>query len=242
MESLFKELAGECRLPAGEARELLERSLSAALSESCDKRSVVLITGNEIVVYRETGWDNSPELEWVPFGRLSRKLLRRCRYRVGTELRKRTALVEHDYLKTLQGTLIRGTIERIWEDGSLIILFSLDELFIRREIRGTCPLSLQSPTERGRYRRGEARYFFVAKVRLIRLAEWLFRTDIRLSRTSRFLPELLLKMKCECADIRCIRRIAGRISFIVSKERLPREAIREVSAELGERVKVTWES
>jgi len=242
LEHPCKKIAGEYRLPAGETKAFLERTLSSALSESFGKQTVVLFTGNSLSIYRERGKNNVSELEQLPISRLSRKLIRRCRHQAETELQKRKALAEYDYLKPLQGTLVRGIIERIWEDGSLIVLFNLDELFNRREIRGVCPLPLQPPGERGRYRREDVRYFFVAKIRLIRLAEWLFRVDARLSRTSRLLPELLLKMKSECADIKCIRRIAGKISFVVSKERLSREAIREVSAELGERVKVTWES
>ena len=242
LEKLCNEIAGEYRLSVGETKAFMERTLSSSLSESFGKRAVVLFTGNSLSIYRERSNDDASELEQLSISRLSRKLIRRCRYRIGIELQKRKALAEYDYLKPLQGTLVRGTIERIWDDGSLIVLFSLDELFIRREIRGTCPLSLQPPTERSRYRRCDVRYFFVAKIRLIRLAEWLFKVDVRLSRTSRFLPELLLKSKSGIADIRCIRRVAGKISFVVSKESLPRDAIREVSAELGERVKVTWES
>jgi hypothetical protein len=94
------------------------------------------------------------------------------------------------------------------------------------------------------YHAGDTRYFFVAKVRLVCLAGRvkLFRVDVILSRTSRFLPELLLKMKSGTLEINCPRRIAGRISFVVSRKRLPREVIQAISAELGERVKVRWES
>jgi len=242
LEHLCKKIAGEYRLPAGETKAFLERTLSSALSESFGKQTVVLFTGNSLSIYRERGKNDVSELEQLPISRLSRKLIRRCRHQAETELQKRKALAEYDYLKPLQGTVIRGIIDGIREDFSLVILFSVDELFKRREIIGICPLSLQPPRERGKYRRGEACYFIVARIRPIRLAEWLFRVDVRLSRTSRLLPELLLKMKSECADIRCIRRIASRISFVVSKERLPLEVIRDVSAELGERVKVTWES
>jgi hypothetical protein len=244
LESLYREIAREYRIPEKETRKLLERTLSATLSESFGKMVVVLISGNDLSIFRERGKYGCAELEHLPASRLSRKLLRLCRYRVETELQKHKSLVEHDYLKSLQGTLVRGTVDRVRDNGSLIVLFRVDELFNRREISGTCPLNLQPPRERGKYRAGEARYFFVARVRLICLAgrERLFRIDVCLSRTSRLLPELLLKMKSGTLKISCPRRIAGRISFVVSKLRLPREAIQEVSAELGERVKVTWES
>jgi hypothetical protein len=214
------------------------------LSESFGKRVVVLFSDNELSIYRERGKDSSADMEQLPASRLSRKLLRLCRYRIGTELQKRKSQVEYDYLKSPQGTLVRGKVDRVRENGSLIVLFRVDELFNQREISGTCPLSQQPPRERREYHIGDSRYFFVAKVRLVCLAgrEKLFRVDIRLSRTSRLLPELLLKMKSEIVEISCPRRIAGRISFVISRERLPREIVLAVSAELGERVKVTWES
>ena len=245
LESLSREIAREYRIPERETIALLEQTLSAVLSESFGKRIVAVFTGDDLTIYRERGMDGSAELEQLPVGRLSRKLVRLCRYRVGTELQKRKSLVEYDYLKSLQGTLVRGIVDRVRENGSLIVLFRLDELFNRREISGTCPLSQQPARERGRYRAGETRYFFVSKVRLVGLIhqnvrERLFRVDVLLSRTSRHLPELLLKMKCGTLEISCPRRIAGRTSIIVSKERLPKEVIQEVSAELGERVKVTW--
>lgn len=244
LERLYREIALEYRLPEKETGTLLARTLSATLSESFGKRVIVLISGNSFSIYREKGKPNTGELEHLPTDRLSRKVVRLCRYRIGTELQKRKSLVEYDYLKSLQGALIRGTVDRVRDNGSLIVLFRVDELFNRREISGTCPLSQQPLRERGKYRAGDARYFFVAKVRLICLSgrERLFRVDVILSRTSRLLPELLLKMKSGTLEISCPRRIAGKISFVVSRQRLPRETIQEVSAELGERVKVTWES
>ncbi|NVN93279.1 MAG: hypothetical protein HXX11_22155 [Desulfuromonadales bacterium] len=227
-----------------ETRTLLERTLSATLSESFGKRVVVIFSDNELSIYRERGKDGSADLEQLPANRLSRKLLRLCRYRVGIELQKRTSLVEFAYLKSLQGALIKGTVDRVRNNGSLIVLIRVDEMFKRREICGICPLSLQPPRERGTYRAGEARHFYVTRVSLICLAgrERLFRVDVILSRTSRLLPELLLKMKSGTLEISCPRRIAGKISFVVSRQRLPRETIQEVSKELGERVKVRWES
>ncbi|NVN92341.1 MAG: hypothetical protein HXX11_17310 [Desulfuromonadales bacterium] len=227
-----------------ETRTLLERTLSATLSESFGKRVVVFFSGYDLLIFRERSKDGSADLEQLPTGRLSRKLLRLCRYRVGTELQKRKSLVELDYLKTLQGTIVRGTTDRVRDNGSLIVLIRMDELFRRREVSGICPLKLQPQRERGRYCIGDAWYFYVTRVSLICLAgrERLCRVDVILSRTSRLLPELLLKMKSGSGDISCPRRIAGKISFVSSKQRLPREAIQAVSKELGERVKVRWES
>jgi len=120
-------------------------------------------------------------------------------------------------------------------------LFPVDELFNCREVAGTCPVSQQPQRERGTYRQGESRFFFVSSVRLVGWDKVLL-VKIRLSRTTRRLPEALLTMETGMTGIRCIRRIAGKISLVTAQERLPREAILAVAAELGERVKVTWES
>ncbi len=59
---------------------------------------------------------------------------------------------------------------------------------------------------------------------------------IRLSRTSRSLPESMLKEMTGELSVRCRRRIAGAFSEIETACRIPKEAILYVGKELGERV------
>ena len=59
---------------------------------------------------------------------------------------------------------------------------------------------------------------------------------IRLSRTTKALPEALLKEQTDEPSIRCVRRIAGAFSEIETKRKLPREVIRAVGNELKERI------
>lgn len=241
LESLCREVAKEYRLPAGETREILEETLSDTLTEAFGRRIMVFLSGEKMVIYRETGENGREGLERLSPRQISKEVVRLCRHRVETELNRRRAIGEYDFLKTLQGTVVRGIVDRIMDDGSLAVLFPVDELFNCREVTGTCPEGQQPPKERGTYRQGEARLFFVSSVRLVDWGKVLL-LEIRLSRTTRKLPEILLKMETGMSGIRCIRRIAGRISLIESRESLPREAILAVAAELGERVKVTWES
>lgn len=229
------------RLPAGETREILEETLSDALTEAFGRRVFVSLAGENMVIYRETGENGREGLERLSPRKIRKEVVRLCRYRVETELNRRTAIREYDFLKTLQGSVVRGVVNRVLDDDSLSVLFPVDELFNCREVAGTCPVAQQPPRERETYRQGEARFFFVSSVRLVDWGKVLL-LEIRLSRTSRRLPELLLKMETGITGIRCIRRIAGKISLVESPERLPREAILAVAAELGERIKVTWVS
>ncbi|HOI16663.1 MAG TPA: hypothetical protein PK036_10025 [Geobacteraceae bacterium] len=241
LENLCREVAREHRLPAREARALLERTLSEALTDAFGRRVIVFLSGEAIAIYRETGRNGPEGLEQLSPRQVWKEVIRLCRYRVETELNRRKAIREYDFLKTLQGAVVRGVVDRVMEDGSLAVLFPVDELFNCREVAGTCPVSMQPPRERGTYRQGEGRSFFVSSVRLVD-KDQVLRVDILLSRTTLRLPEALLKMETGMVGIRCIRRIAGRISLIESRESLPREAILAVAAELGERVKVTWAS
>ncbi|MHC1697593.1 MAG: hypothetical protein AB9919_05930 [Geobacteraceae bacterium] len=241
LESLCREIAREYRLPAGETRAILEQTLSDALTEAFGRRVIVFLSGEKMIIYRESGKNGREGLERLSPRQIRKEVVRLCRYRIETELNRRKAIREYDFLKTLQGAVVRGVVDWVMHDGSLAVLFPVDELFNCREVTGTCTLSMQPQRERGTFREGEARSFFVSSVRLVGWDKVLL-VEIRLSRTSRRLPEILLKMETGMTGIRCTRRIAGKISLVTSRKNLPKEAILAVAAELGERVKVTWES
>lgn len=241
LESLCRDVAREHRLPTRETRAILEQTLSDALTEAFGRRVIVSLSGENMVIYRETGKNGREGLERLSPRQIRKEVIRLCRYRVETELNRRKAIGEYDFLKPLQGAVVRGIVDRVMHDGSIAVLFPIDELFNYREVAGTCPVAQQPPRERGAYRQGEARYFLVSSVRLVGWDKVLL-VKIRLSRTTCRLPEALLTMETGMTGIRCIRRVAGKISLVTAQERLPREAILAVAAELGERVKVTWES
>ena len=241
MELLCKDIAEKFNLPAQESRKLLESALSEALTEAFGRRVIVFLSGDSLSIYRATGRDGSVVLKRLPPGLLRKDLVRRCRYCVERELQRRKTVIEFNYLKSLRGTAVKGVIDKVRSDGSLSVLFYLEDLFDCREIAGTCPVSQQPPEERGLYAPGDSHYFFVSKVLLVDRGKT-FKIDVRLSRTSMRLPELLLKMKSGFGEFRCVKRIAGCISVVVAPQRLPRETIMATAAELGERVRVIWGS
>ena len=241
MGLLCKDLAEKFSLPDGESKKLLENALSESLTEAFGKQVIVYLSGNSLSIYRETVRDGSVELKRLPPDLLRKDLIRRCRYFVERELQRRKAIIEFDYLESLRGTAVKGVVDKVRSDGSLLVLFYVDDLFDCREIAGTCPVSQQPPEERGLYAPGDSHFFFVSKVLLVG-REKALKVDVRLSRTSMRLPELLLKMKSGVGEIKCVKRIAGRISVVMAGQRLSREAIIATASELGERVRVIWGS
>jgi hypothetical protein len=60
-----------------------------------------------------------------------------------------------------------------------------------------------------------------------------------LSRTSRELPCLLLQERSKISGIRCLRRIPGAFSSLISPTRIPKEDIMYVGKELNEYLHVS---
>ena len=148
----IREVAREYRLPAGDTRALLERTLSEALTEAFSRRVIVCVSGEELAIYRETGRNGPEGLERLSPLQVRKEVVRLCRYRVETELGKRKTIAEYDYLKTLRGAAVRGVVDRVLDDGTLMVLFHVDELFNCREITGACPVFQQPRRERGSFR------------------------------------------------------------------------------------------
>jgi len=121
LESLCREVAREYRLPAGETRAILAQTLSDALTEAFGRRVIVSITGDDLAIYRETGKDRTEGLEWLSPRQIRKEVVRLCRYRVETELNRRKAIREYDFLKTLQGAVVRGVVDWVMHDGSLAV-------------------------------------------------------------------------------------------------------------------------
>jgi hypothetical protein len=239
LAALCKELALKHRLSPEETLSIMAAALSDSLTRAFRRRVITCLDGERLRIYKEeNNWGGVREIDYRD---LSRDDIRLFRSRFEKDLMKKKAFDEHEYLSTLQGTIVRGVIDRVLDDGSLFVLFFIEELFSSRELYALCPINLQSPRERRALKRGEARFFFVSSVRLVRI-ERVFRHDIRLSRTNPRLVEALLMKLSGHGGIRCVRRIAGKMSLIVSTAKIPRETVKAVSRELGERIVVRWHS
>lgn len=115
------------------------------------------------------------------------------------------------------------------------MILEVEDHFRGLILTGRCPVRHIPPHERGSLSVGQRKTFLVTSV----LPVWernRAKVLIRLSRTSKALPEVLLRRACGEPSLRCRRRIAGAFSELETSRCLPREAIREVGRELGERI------
>ena len=131
--------------------------------------------------------------------------------------------------------------------GSLSIRLHANGPYNPRSMVGSCPYRFQTPKERGTYRPGDVLSFQVLKVTPV-MENGMPRLEITLGRNGRELVEgLIIKRVWEnpsCKDVktRCVKRIAGAYSEVVSTAPIPRDAIKSVSDELKEYIRVVRKS
>jgi len=237
--SLCSELALKHRLSPEETISIMAAALSASLTTTFRSRVITCMDGESLRIYAEERYGAG--IREIVYQGLRRNDIRLFRRRFERELMKRKAFDEHEYLSTLQGTLVRGVIDRVQDDGSLFVLIFIEELFDCRELYALCPLCGQSSHERSALRRGVARFFYVSSVRLVKV-HGIFRHEILLNRITPRLTELLLIKLSGHTGFKCLRRIVGKMSLVVSTTKIPRNAVKAAGQELGERIIVRWNS
>jgi hypothetical protein len=166
---------------------------------------------------------------------LSRQLKRQISYQIERELEKHQSLREQEYLRTLRGRPIVGEIRKVSPKGDLTVALEVEDHFRSLVLTGTCFVRQIPPHERNSFRFGARKTFLVTSVLPV-MEKGRAKVLIRLSRTSRSLPESMLREITGEPSIRCRRRIAGAFSEIETVRRLPKEVILFVGKELGERM------
>jgi hypothetical protein len=217
-----------------EALGIIEFAIARALTVALRKSLAVRIEDRlEITIFPDEG-----EPIELSLAIIKRKLRRHIIHQVELELQKRQVFREAEELKELRGKNVAGEISRIAEDGTLYVALEIADVFRHLILAGECPVRYQPTHERGRYRIGEIREFFISSVLPIVVNGRSAHVRIRLSRITKELPALLLTERTEVAGIVCRRRIAGGFSDIVTPVRIPKEAINSVGKELGEHLNV----
>jgi hypothetical protein len=214
-------------LPAPEAALAIEEAISGILSRAFNK-DIMVNVGEELEVVALDDRRIDPAT-------LSRQLKRQIRYQIERELEKRQSLREQDYLRSLRGRLILGDVRKISTNGDLTIVLEVEDRFRSLILTGICPARQVPPHERGCLHIGAKKLFLITSVLPV-LEKDKAKVLIRLSRTSKTLPEILLRENTGELSIRCRRRIAGAFSEIETSQRIPKEVIQSVGNELGERI------
>ncbi|MBE0574412.1 MAG: hypothetical protein IH613_00790 [Desulfuromonadales bacterium] len=214
-------------LPAPEAALAIEDAISGILSRAFNK-DIMVNVGEELEVVALDDRRIDPAT-------LSRQLKRQIRYQIERELEKRQSLREQDYLRSLRGQIIFGDVRKVSTNGDLTIALEVEDRFRSLILTGICPARQVPPHERGCLHIGAKKLFLITSVLPV-MEKDKAKVLIRLSRTSKTLPEILLREKAGEPSIRCRRRIAGAFSEIETSQRISKESIQSVSDELGERI------
>lgn len=186
---------------------------------------------------------NGARLLGVP----GRDLMRVLRRDLSVQLRDRTTAIDYDHWQKLEHKVTAGRIVRMAGNGDLLIALEVKGIYgeVVAEHIAVCPVRQQPPRERGAYRSGEQRMFYVESVTPIRQRDGTSKVDIILSRTHRSLPERLLNLEILAAGeenrVRCEKRVVSKVSYLLAQRSVPRSLIVKVQQELGERIKVRYE-
>lgn len=214
-------------LPAPEAALAIEEAISGILSRAFNK-DIMVNVGEELEVIDLDDRRIDPAT-------LSRQLKRQIRYQIERELEKRQSLREQEYLRSLRGRIIFGDVIKVSTNGDLTIALEVEDRFRSLILTGICPTRQVPPHERGCLHIGAKKLFLITSVLPV-LEKEKAKVLIRLSRTSKTLPEILLRENTGELSISCRRRIAGAFSEIETSQRIPKEVIQSVGNELGERI------
>jgi len=239
------ELADIYGLPENIVEEELLRSVSLSLTSrfGCEVEALLNDSG-EIELYSYPGSPNALRVRNIPLSKVGKSAIRRIEKDLTVSIVKRRVLRDHELMRDLAGCVLDGMIMKAVDRGSLSVRLYTDGLFgyLKNTLIGTCPFRRQIPGERGTYRPGEVLSFHVLKVNPI-VEDGVPRIDITLSRNSKGLVEGLLMKEMhrlgKDVKVRCVKRIAGAYAEVVSPAPLPPQAVRIVSDELKEYIRVT---
>lgn len=229
------EIISESGLIEADALDAIEVAVARTLTHALKTNVTVRIKDQmQILVYPPGGAPTA-----LSFTNIDRKLRRHVQHQVELELQLRKTLNESGHLKELRGYTAPGEITRIFGDGSLIVTLEIADHYRRLILSGICPVRFQPIHERGSYLLGTVKEFHVTSVVPVMINHSSSRVRVQLSRSSKQLPQLLLRERSRIHGIVCLKRIPGAFSSIVTPTRIPKDIINSVGKELQEHLYVS---
>lgn len=229
------EIISESGLIEADALDAIEVAVARTLTHALKTNVTVRIKDQmQILVYPPGGAPTA-----LSFTNIDRKLRRHVQHQVELELQLRKTLNEAGHLKELRGYTAPGEITRIFGDGSLIVTLEIADHYRRLILSGICPVRFQPIHERGSYLLGTVKEFHVTSVVPVMINHRSSRVRVHLSRSSKQLPQLLLRERSRIHGIVCLKRIPGAFSSIVTPTRIPKDIINSVGKELQEHLYVS---
>jgi hypothetical protein len=243
-----RELADIYGLPEEAVKAELLESLSSSLSAVFGTEVEVLPseTGSlEIYSYQDASGDL--QIRNLPLSGIGRHAIKRIRRDLALSLAKMRVLRDYDLSRDLVCRVVEGMVMKAVNHGSLSVRLQGNGPYNPGNLVGSCPDRFQTPKERGAYRPGDILFFQVLKVSPV-MENGMPRLEITLGRNGRGLVEGLIMKRAwgnpSRGDVkaRCVKRIAGAYSEVVSTAPIPRDLIKSVSDELKEYIRVVVKS
>lgn len=231
-------LADKYRLTHEETRAAIERGIEIAISLALGMDIFVRVEDSLTISGFSRGRNENADPLLIDPGSLSKKLRRQIRYQVEGELQRVQVLREHARLVDWQGHVVMGEVQKIRRDGSLLVETKMAGTFRNDTLQGVCAPWDIPFHEKENMALGACLAFLVINIRPVQVRGGSYMVAITLSRRSKKLPEVLLQMHTGRTDIRCRRRLAGKFSEVMVTSTLPQQAIKAVSDELKERIRV----
>ena len=239
-----RELADIYGLPEETAKAELLKSLSNSLSAVFGAEIEVLSSeagALEIYSYRDSSGDL--QVRSIPLSSIGRHAIKRIRRDLSLSLAKERVLRDYDLSRDLVGRVAEGIIMKAVNHGSLSIRLHANGPYNPGSMVGSCPYRFQTPKERGTYRPGDVLSFQVLEASPV-MENGMPRLKITLGRNGKGLVEGLIMNKAlgtpsgKNVKVRCVKRIAGAYSKVVSTAPIPLNVIESVSDELKEYIRV----
>ncbi len=232
-------------LPEETVEEILLAAFSHSLTNSFGYEVEALMNdAGALALYGYPSRHGELQVRNIPLERIGRPAIRQIRRTLTEDLVRRRILQEYDLLRQLTGRVLEGMVTKTLEKGPIFVKLYHDDLCLgKNTVTGTCPFRSQTPRERQTYRPGDVLAFHVLKIFPVS-EDGMPRIDIVLSRNSKGLVEGLLMKQIRqdpamgSTKVRCVKRIAGAYSVIESPVPLPLKAVKNVSDELKEYVRV----
>lgn len=248
-ESL-NEMARAYRISRLAVVDEVESALCAAMTRLHGYEVDVKITGNGIPNLEMTGYQATRDgctVHRIYPEMLDKRSVKFLRRRLTQRLSERSVLEEFYTLAPLQHHVYEGTIctPPTWGEAFYVDISHDCYYGIKSASMTVCENRYQPVAERGRYRLGDILIFYVLSVKAVKLTSGQPKLEIHVSRTSKCLIDRLIKKyliektgRPIKGNIKCIERVAGVYSKVVSTEQIDRDILHKVSKKANEVVKV----
>ena len=245
----MNEMARAYRIPRLAVVDEVESALCAAMTRLHGYEVDVRITGNGMPELEMTGYQGTRDgctVHRIQPEMLDKRSVKFLRRRLTQRLSERSVLEEFYTLAPVQHHVYEGTIciPPTWGAAFYVDIYHDCYYGIKSASMAVCRHIDQPVSERGRYRLGDTLMFYVLNVNAVKLNEHP-RLEIYVSRTSKSLIDGLIKKyiiektgRPVNGSIKCIKRVAGAYSKVVSTVQIDRDILHKVSKKANEVVKV----